>query len=240
MDPHFVIAVLDTGILSSELPHVRLLPEVLINAHGGSNERQIKEHGTQIAATIATFAPEAWILPLNLTNQLGQLTTPVLEHALQFVLDHHRTQHINLVCAAFADFSNHQSDAKFQGTTTQELIAALRSQGVMVVAPAGNWFQDFEGMQGMGWPGILREVVSVGAWLESEDGTILAPYSQRLEKGGAGGCHTTLFEKPGPPGDTSGATAVVVGRLARLCIDHPNVDVEQLLEMLRDQSVFRG
>jgi len=74
--------------------------------------------------------------------------------------------------------------------------------------------------QGMAWPAILREVISVGAL----DGTGLHFLSQRLHESHGSGCRTTLFATPAPPGDTSGAAARIAGRLAAL-----GGDVDRLL-----------
>jgi len=103
----------------------------------------------------------------------------------------------------------------------------------VTVAPAGNGFRAARrwSEQGMAWPAILREIVSVGALTMDR----LADNSQRLHVDHGGDCRTTLFAEPLELPDTSGAAAVVAGRLAGLQVELPHATVDELVAGLLGQ-----
>jgi hypothetical protein len=92
----------------------------------------------------------------------------------------------------------------------------------------------------MAWPAILRETVSVGAMKRGPDGWVLSNHTQPLHVSLGTGCHTTVFAEPGPPGGTSGAAAIVAGRLADLRATYSSAGVQELLaRMLQDSCEAR-
>jgi hypothetical protein len=145
-----------------------------------------------------------------------------------------RASTVDVVCASFADTSHATTDDLHRDSVLRRHILALREAGIPVVAPAGNGYalNRLLNPQGMAWPAILREVVSVGAL--GPDGATLSHHTQRVHDSLGTGCRTTLFASPGAPGGTSGAAAVVAGRLADLRAAHPSVDVAELVRRLLD------
>jgi hypothetical protein len=230
MNTACVIAVLDTGINSDNVKGGSCFPEISFGAEV-EMPAALKVHGTDICNTIFKIAPEVTLLPVQITNEFGQLNTPLLEAALDWILQEHQRMNIKIVCAAFADYTHYVSDMAFADTKVRHQIALLKDRGVMMIAAAGNWQAAFKdkAAQGMAWPAIIREVISVGAL----DGNgHIAPYSQRLNMAMGTGCATTVFAVPDVPGDTSGATAVVAGVIAKCYIGKGDFNVDALMEQL--------
>jgi hypothetical protein len=228
------VAIIDTGLSLDRPADAIVVPG--INLSGERSEDDTTDghgHGTAIASTILGLAPRSAIVPIKLMTDCGYLRSPDhLEVAFEWILDRHWDLNIGVVCAAFADGSHASDDGAYRGSRLHGLIAALRLAGVATVAPAGNGYQQNRiwGEQGMAWPAILREVISVGA-ICGQDFPCLSPKTQRLQA--IGGCGTTVFVEPGPPGDTSGAAAVVAGYLAAWKVDHPKATVDAMVKQLR-------
>lgn len=233
------IAVVDTGIAAERLPGGTILSGVNLSGDGlpdGTTDEN--GHGTQIVATIVRIASWARIVPVKLICKYGYLRAPDhLEAAFEWVAVHRAQLAIGVICAPFADGSHLTSDDLFRGSRLQQQIAALRRAGVPTVAPAGNRYRVHRHLsdQGMAWPAILREVVSVGAARREADGLRLTDTTQRLHATVGGACSTTVFVEPDEPGDSSGATAVVAAHLLRLRAEAPTATVEALVERLLDQ-----
>lgn len=219
-DAAAVVAVVDTGITPELFANARLLPGINLSREGNAHDTSDRaDHGTAVAATVLRFAPQAWLVPVKLVGRRGALRDPqALEAAFDWLLDRQRSLGIDIVCATFADSSHSVSDESYRGSRLQRQIAALREVGVATVAPAGNWYPARRrgNPQGMAWPAIIREVVSVGAAARRPDGLWLTQNTQRLHIGLGTGCSTTIFVEPGEPGETSGAAAVIAGCLAAL------------------------
>ena len=243
--PLLAVAVVDTGVSEEHLaadavrPGVNLcgegLPDITVDDNG---------HGTAVADTILRATSAACIVPVKLMGQYGYPQSPEqLEFAFEWIRAHQHKLGIHVVCAAFADAGHLTSDELYRGSELQEHVAALRSCGVPTVAPAGNWFLHNRhwNPQGMAWPAILREVVSVGAvWRDPEGLLHLADSTQRLHRDVGGACYTTVFVEPGAPGGTSGAAAVVAGRLLTLRAVSPHAPVDELVaDLLRGSGTAR-
>jgi subtilisin family serine protease len=228
------VAIIDTGLSLDGLKEAIVIPG--INLSGERSEYDTTDghgHGTAIASTILGLAPRSAILPIKLMTDCGYLRLPDrLEVAFEWIFDRHKDLNIGVVCAAFADGSHASDDEAYRGSRLQGLIATLRAAGVATVAPAGNHYQQNRiwAEQGMAWPAILREVISAGAITLGQDFPVLHPTTQRLQA--LAGCGTTIFVEPGPPGNTSGAAAVVAGYLAALKLDHPQVTVDAMVKQL--------
>jgi subtilisin family serine protease len=230
---NIVVAVIDSGVDPAGILDAPAVAGINLSGDGKDGDTLDRfGHGTQVAGTIIRSAPSAVILPIKLMGDRGYLCHPErLEAAFEWILANRARHQIGVICAAFADAGCHACDADFRGSTLQTLVARLRDSGVPTVAPAGNWFRagHYHGGQGMAWPAILREVVSVGALYRKAGRLALEASTQRLQPRQGGPCHTTLFAIPGPPGGTSGAAAVIAGRLAALRGQHPAASVSQLL-----------
>jgi hypothetical protein len=230
------IAITDTGVAAERLPGGTIVNGVNLSGDGPPDDTTDENgHGTSIAASILRVAPWAPIVPVKLICKYGYLRAPEqLEAAFEWVAAHRARFAIGVVCAPFADGSHLTSDESFRGSQLQQQLAALRRDGVPTVAPAGNRYRAHRlwSDQGMAWPAILREVISVGAARRAIDGLRLTEMTQRLHASVGGACGTTVFVEPDQPGDTSGATAVVAAHLLRLRAADPSVTVEDLVERL--------
>jgi hypothetical protein len=225
-----VVAVIDTGISPELLADAVVLPGVNLSDAGDSHDTSDpRRHGTLVAATILRLAPRSRLVPIRIFDSRGSLRpTNKLELAFDWVLQHRSALGIEIVCAAFADSSHATSDDAYQGSRLRQQVADLRAVGVATVSAAGNWYPEHRvgKPQGMAWPALLRETISVGAVERRSDGLWLSRTTQRLHSSLGTGCSTTVFAEPGEPGETSGAAATIAGCLARLrptCAD-PTVD----------------
>jgi subtilisin family serine protease len=232
------VAVIDTGVSADRLPAGTLLSGVNLSGEGSAEDSSDSNgHGTAVAATILSIAPRTRIVPIKLLGTFGYLRKPDhLELAFEWIREHRDRLAMRVVCAAFADGSHLTSDEPFRTSPLQSLVAALRADGVVTVAPAGTWFRPARrwSEQGMAWPAILREVVSVGAFRDNGEGERrLTDNTQRLHAAIGGACHTTLFAESMQPKETSGAAAVVAGHVAALLFESPSsISVDTLVERL--------
>jgi len=231
------VCVVDTGIATDVIPREVILDGINLSGDGASDclaDAQSR-HGSAMAATILREAPSAQLVVVKLLDGNGWLRDDErLDAALEWIGRHREALGIGVICAALAKRSHHRRDEPFRDTALRRTIAELRASGVPMVVPAGNWQAHLGGAQpqGMAWPAILREVVSVGALDGPVGSRGLHRYSQRLHATFGTGCQTTLFAVPGPPGETSGAAAVVAGRLAALRLVWPDDSVDDLVQRL--------
>jgi Subtilase family len=212
------VAVIDSGIATDDIDGAF---RTGINLSGEGSPEDTRDdcgHGTKVASTLRRLAPRSPLVPIKVTDRRGVLPhRDNLTAAFAWIAEHRQANGIAVICAAVGDQSNLTGDDGFRGSALQLQIAALRAAGVLTVAPAGNWRRlHGAGRQGMVWPAILREIVSVGAVRRTPDGLRLTDGGQRLQAGLHHACATTVFTIDGPPGETSGATAAIAGCLARL------------------------
>lgn len=219
MNNQVTVAVIDTGISPEHLGNPVMLPGINLSGEGEVDDTNDNgTHGTAVAKSILSIAPHTRLVPIRLMNRRGSLRDrKKVEEAFEWILEHRESLGINIICAAFADFSHSTSDAEHRGSRLQQQIAALREMNVATVAPAGNWYPEFrhKSPQGMAWPSIIREVISVGEVERHENGFRLTHRTQRLHKDLGVNCYTTVFAESGELGETSGAAAVVTGLLAQ-------------------------
>ncbi|KAF2991492.1 hypothetical protein MJC1_01480 [Methylocystis sp. MJC1] len=231
--PSFSVAVVDSG-LSREIAS---LAGINVSSEGEINDTLDRcGHGSAVASTILSIAPAVALVPVKVTDRRGVLRDrAALAAALDWILNHHARLAIGVVSVALGDQRNLVSDVEFRGSELQLRIAALREVGVLTAAPAGNWRRLHRGRgDGMVWPGILREAISVGEARQGPEGLRLNPASQRLRAAPDGPCATTIFTEAAPPGETSGAAAAFAGMLARLAAaGHPGGAEGALAALLR-------
>jgi hypothetical protein len=231
------VAVLDTGIARDQLPGADILPGLDLTGEGSPDcDDSAELHGTRVARTILSEAPMAALVPVRLVTRCGLIRgRELVEEAVDWVLAERERLRIGVVCLSFADDTNEPSDELHRASRLPSLIGALRRAGIPTVCAAGNWrlHRSNPADQGMAWPAVIRETVSVGALAVGADGTIgLSRVSQRLHPGAGTGCSTTMFALPGEPGESSGATAVAAGRLADLRRTAPDTTVAALIATL--------
>jgi hypothetical protein len=233
------VAVIDTGIDPQQFDARCLLPGINLSTEGPSVATiDYGTHGTAIAQTIIQVAPAVQIVPIKLVDRWGVLRdAEAMTMAFKWILANCDRLNIQVICVALADTSHSQSDARYQQHNLRPLIQALRSLEVVTVAAAGNWYPEHRrrSPQGMAFPAIFREVVSVGALIMTPVGFQLTPNSQRLHPSVGVDCFTSIFVEPGAPGETSGAAAIVAGYLAKLRQSQPELTIDELVDQL-DQT----
>jgi subtilisin family serine protease len=123
-----------------------------------------------------------------------------------------------VVNLSIGDGNNYQNDDFDGEDRIRERITALRKLNIPVVVAAGNDFFKHRSTQGMSYPAILNDCVSVGAVYDGDEGSFsyangamaytsgpgrITPFSQRLHWKVGRGCRTDIFA-PGAPITSSG------------------------------------
>jgi subtilisin family serine protease len=222
------VAVLDTGLRTT---HVDFAGRIVAqrnftsdNAADPANASDGQGHGTNVAGIIAAgalhkgMAPKASVIPVKVLNNAGGGSFDSILDALQWVVGNRMTHNITAVCMSLGDSGNYQVDDQFSGDAIRQTIADLRSQGVAVVVAAGNDYFPHNSQQGMSYPAIFRETISVGAVYDFNEGGFsyssgaeafstapdrITPFSQRLHSTVQAACRTDIFA-PGAPVTSSG------------------------------------
>lgn len=247
MNNQVTVAVIDTGLSPECLDNPVILPGMNLSGEGEVEDTSDSgTHGTAVAKTILSIAPETRLVPIRLMNHRGSLRDrKKVEEAFEWILKNREALGINIVCAAFADFSHSTSDAEHRGSRLQQQIATLREMNVATIAPAGNWYPEFrhKSAQGMAWPAIIREVISVGEVEKHENGFRLTHRTQRLYPNLGTGCWTTVFAESSELGETSGAAAMITGFLTKLkqTSSHANeplfISLPKLSQVAYDENI---
>ncbi|WP_429497537.1 S8 family serine peptidase [Robbsia andropogonis] len=217
------VCLLDSGLLhgSDLVRHVVAGVDLTRDVPSDDWASSTNAHGSHVAETVLTECPEARLAVVRIIDNNGWLGTQERINAgFAWVLERLDQFGPVVVCAAFGDLFHHRSDASLRDTPLCRTIQSLRDADVLTVTAAGNMYPRFRRAQpqGMAWPAILRETISVGALsiAQTTNSLTFDPFSQRLHASCGTDCATTLFALPGPPGDSSGAAARVAGRLAYL------------------------
>jgi subtilisin family serine protease len=208
-------AVLDTGVRVSHVDfHQRI--RVQRNFIGGppTDVEDRYGHGTNVAGIIAArkkrkdlvndplgehegVAPDAQLAILKVLDDNGFGDFNQMADALDWVIVHHAAHAISVVNISISDRRTYVDDAGFATDRAKAKIAKLRTLNIPVVVSAGNEF--FPGSKaGMGYPAILRDTISVGAFYDKDVGRRddyrsgakafktaagrLTPFSQRLHE----------------------------------------------------------
>lgn len=221
-------AVLDTGINPDHVDFAGRIPaqKNFTNDNGGdeNNARDGNGHGTNVGGIIAAdgdhkgIAPGANIIPLKVLADNGSGSFAFVDKALQWVLDNHENFNISVVCMSLGDGGNYTSDGNLSNDSIRQKIEKLRQKKVAVVIAAGNDYFSHNSVQGMGYPGIIKECISVGAVFDAEEGGFsyrsgakafssragqITPFSQRLHQSVNRTTRTDIFA-PGAPVTSSG------------------------------------
>lgn len=224
------VAVLDTGL---RVTHVDFRGRVpfqlnLTPDNGGdrSNAADGQGHGTNVGGIIVAgglnngIAPAARIVPIKVLQDTGGGAFDWVEDALRWVDENHEEHGITVVNMSLGDSGNHVSDA-FGENSIGELITSLREKRIAVVVSAGNDFFTHSSQQGMGFPAIFRDTISVGAVYDSNAGGFgyssgaraessaggqITPFSQRIHESTNNALRTDIFA-PGAPIASSGITS---------------------------------
>lgn len=225
-------AVLDTGLNASHVDFTGRTPFqrnfTPDNNADPANAADGNGHGTNVAGIIAAggdhygMAPEANIIALKVLTNTGGGDFSYVDQALGWILDNLAETKISAVCMSLGDGGNYTDDSAFTRyqvhIAIQEKIRKLRKQKVAVVIAAGNDYYRHGSQQGMSFPGILRECVSVGAVYDADEGSFsyasgaaahstragqITPFSQRLHPSANSTTYTDIFA-PGAPVTSAG------------------------------------
>lgn len=223
------VAVADTGLNASHVDFAgRVVAQKNFTSDNGGNEDDAGDgngHGTNVGGIIVArkgdhqgVAPGANIAPLKVLTNGGGGSFAAVDDALKWVIDNREAHNISVVCMSLSDSGNHADDASFANNNIAERISDLRDQNVPVCIAAGNDFKTHNSAQGMGFPCILRQCVSVGAVYDEFEGPFsyssgaqtsasgpdrITPFSQRLHESLNANCRTDVFA-PGAPVTSSG------------------------------------
>ncbi len=226
------VAVLDTGLQINHVDFAGRVPtqyNCTPDYNGDpNNATDLHGHGTNVAGLIAAndihigIAPEVTVLPVKVLANNGRGDWAWIEEGLRWVVENRTHFNITAVCMSLGDSGNHQTDQNkwFTNAGIHRHIQTLNNHNVAVGIAAGNDYFPHQSRQGMGFPGILAECVSVGAVFDSEleyhpisynsgatayastEGQI-TPFSQRLHPSVASRHYTKIFA-PGAPATSSG------------------------------------
>lgn len=172
-------AVLDTGInpTHQDFPAGKILEQLNYTSNNGgaaNNAQDGQGHGTNVSGIIAAngptgvgqtghtgIAPGAKLVAMKVLDNNGNGSGPALFNALQYLIDNHSRLNITVANLSLGTAQN-LSDAPTNDAVRNQ-IAQLRAEKVAIVVSAGNAFSTFNSVQGMAWPGVIPETVSVGA-----------------------------------------------------------------------------
>lgn len=223
------VAVLDTGLRATHHDFAgRVVAQKNFTSDNGGAPDDATDgngHGTNVGGIIVAggihtgVAPAAGIVPIKVLSNSGGGSFAAIRDALKWVRDHRQEHSITVVNMSLGDSGNYTSD-DFGSDELRELIMELRNQDIAVVVSAGNSFFGHGSEQGMGYPGIFRETISVGAVYDADEGGFgyqdgastrsseagqITPFSQRLHESVAAETRTDIFA-PGAPITASGHT----------------------------------
>ncbi|WP_165246917.1 S8 family peptidase [Paludisphaera soli] len=228
------VVVVDTGVNQDHVSFQgQLLPGMNFSEKGApENTLDLDGHGSNVAGIIGAkvllnedmpvgIAPGARIIPLKVFP--GGQSSRIVD-ALQWTLDHqdrYLTEHGVLISAVNLSLGTRENITRGMGREAPdkakqaELIGRLRSRGIVVTVSAGNHYFPFESKEGMSFPAICQDTVSVGAvfddvyrarpggvpWREYTDGSVVfsglpsrcVAFSQRLGEHVGGASRTDLF-----------------------------------------------
>jgi len=249
------VAVLDTGLRTTHVDFAgRVLPGRNFTADYGGDPAEVSDghgHGTSVTGIAAAgrihtgVAPSTRIVPLKVLANDGTGRFADVRDALDWVLDHRASLGISALCLATGAADNRTTDTDMPGDAIGALLQELTDDGVCCCVAAGNDYYAHGGTQGMCYPAIFRQTISVGAVYDADEGSFryrdgakafasdsdrLTPFTQRLHRTVGGPCATDAFA-PGAPITSAGilndtgesiqygasqATPVVLGVVALL------------------------
>ncbi|MGD2179020.1 MAG: S8 family serine peptidase [Anaerolineae bacterium] len=222
------VAVLDSGLNTAHIDFAgRVVAQRNFTSDNAADPHDASDgngHGTNVGGIIVAdsdhvgIAPEAGIIPLKVLSDSGRGSFAAVRQALDWVLDNHEEHNITAACMSLGDGGNYAGDEDFDGDAVTRRIQKLRQANVAVVIAAGNDYYTHSSQQGMGYPAIIRECVSVGAVYDAPEGRFgyssgavahstragqITPFSQRLHPSVHPEAYTDIFA-PGAPVTSSG------------------------------------
>lgn len=140
-----------------------------------SNPMDENGHGTHVAgiigssnATYRGIAPDVNFVALRVLDANGNGTFGAVEDALRWVINHQQQYNIVAVNMSLGAGSYSYNPYSF----LEDEFQALVNKGVFIAASSGNSFYTYNSMQGIGYPSISPNVVSVGAVWDANVGSV--------------------------------------------------------------------
>ena len=226
------VAVLDTGLNTEHVDFAgRIVDQMNYTPDNGRNTKDATDgngHGTNVTGIIAAnkvnigIAPGANIIPMKVLPDRTSGDFGWIADALQWVIDNRNAHNITAVCMSLGDSQNLTRDT-FSLTSRvrwsiRRKIQRLKDMRVAVVIAAGNDYARHRSQQGMSFPAIVRECISVGAVYDADGGGFsynsgarafsskrgqITPFSQRLHSTVNSTTNTDIFA-PGAPVTATG------------------------------------
>ncbi len=222
------VAVLDTGLRTTHVDFAgRVVAQRNYTADNSGDPDDATDgdgHGTNVGGIIVAggdhigMAPGANILPIKVLGDNGSGSFQAVEDALQWVIDNRDAHNITAVCMSLGAGDNNQDDDFSPEPVLRTRFKDLRDLNVAIGLAAGNDFATHRSQQGMSFPAILRESVTVGAVYDDFAGPFsygggarafssapdrITPFSQRLHETVSPECRTDIFA-PGAPVTSAG------------------------------------
>lgn len=226
------VAVLDTGIFMRHKDFdggSKVVAQHNFTSDNASDPADAADgngHGTHVAGIIAAsgvhtgIAPGASVVALKVLSDTGGGTFEQISQGLEWVLRHHAEHRISVVSMSLgAPRVNLTTDENLPDWARHmaELVRQLSDLNIPVIIAAGNDFCDVGSQEGMSFPGIIRQGVSVGAVYDADEGGFsygcasavatrpgaLTPFSQRLHPSTNDMTCTDIFA-PGAPVTSTG------------------------------------
>ncbi|WP_053078454.1 S8 family peptidase [Methylobacterium tarhaniae] len=222
------VAVLDTGLRTTHVDfNGRVAAQRNFTSDDGGDVDNVSDgngHGTNVAGIVCAnkdhvgIAPGAHVVPLKVLSNEGGGSFEAIKDALQWLLDNGEKHNVSVVCMSLGDSGNYINDTGFPLDAIQERIRSLKAKGIACCVAAGNDYYTHNSKQGMSYPAIFRDTISVGAVYDLNEGSFsynsgatafstgedrITPFSQRLHDSVAGAVATDIFA-PGAPIRSSG------------------------------------
>jgi subtilisin family serine protease len=237
------VAVLDTGLFAThrDFDFGRRVP-LQLDFTTGSDEPATtapdrQGHGTNVGGIIVAngkhrdsdlgnigIAPGALIIPMKVLSDNGSGSYDAIARALEWIVaDASRTHpqyRISAVNMSLGSSNNGDDDATLANDRVATAVRQLAALNIPVVVAAGNGYYEKQ-IQGMAYPAIIHETVSVGAVFDADGGRVsyasgavaesraagqLTPFSQRLHESFSAAARATRTDifAPGAPITSTG------------------------------------
>lgn len=197
-------AVIDTGLRTTHQDFTgKVVAQRNFTSDNGGNVNNAADgegHGTNVAGILCAkglhtgIAPGAKVIPLKVLDNQGGGDFDAVVAALDWVIANRTRYNITVVNMSLGDSGNYTTDGQFATDTVRQRIATLRTARVAVCVAAGNGFWEHGSKEGMSFPAICRETISVAATFDANLGRVdyfgpvaystaagrITPFSQRL------------------------------------------------------------
>lgn len=211
-------AVLDTGLRVTHNDFMGRVATIRnFTTDDGGNVNIVTDgngHGTNVCGIVAAngphvgFAPGANIIPVKVLSNSGGGTYQWLADALDWVIANRTAYDITCVNMSLGFGTNDTTDTGYASDAIRLKLQTLRNARVAVIIAAGNSFYSFGSAQGMAYPAVCRESISVGAIYDANIGSVsygsgatafstaagrICPFSQRLHPTINSSCRTDIL-----------------------------------------------